>query len=519
MNSYELLNDQALCRTKGVLLKHLERLFFLNSKGYNGLSKITILKGFLTIVGSLAGIPYMSPAKKYGNNDLILSYTYVIGAVVPYGVLSVWSLFNYTEYFQQDIYSKHKGKSYVLTLTILPLILAFCAALPGTIISLRYNNNIFYSLVAFLNDFITESCSYNILFRRASNKIIEKYKKTTYITVIKEKLINRLKFGIRVIINETPENEVGFLQKNHLDKFFLEDPNVYINTLEIIHNLIAKGKMTASKKNPPVYLYLIFSYISNILSMILPLVWAMTVFKLAKGEVQKETSAIIGWIVAAISAISIYFLEVYLTNAVFYKTYNRISDFFNNGPSQNLAARHYYKLMLTLEIFGLTVSCFSFAAKAEVVKNSYKKEYQNITLSLITISTILFATSAILDFIPRFMNSIIEKYGPPSKKCLTKLIQLIDGFSVALESSSVEDFIEFLEDLDVDKLINENEEDIDFCDALKLYQNMQIRTNLSNNLLCNHSQFTHTQEKNKESSGVFDEECSNVETTYLPIHV
>lgn len=456
---------------EGVVLQHLNLLFSFNKKKKCDFNKFHILKGASVIIGGLAGVPYISAAKQYAGDNSTLGYFYASGAVIPFGTLTIWSLLNYIEYIRQDIYSKHKSKKCTLVLAIVPLSLATCAALPGTIISLNYNQNIVYSVVAFLNDFIAETCSYNILLRNIYNKTLEKYKHADHIRKIKDHIKKRLEIGIRVIISKSSDEINEFLERNKIMKYYIEDSVDCINSIDFIHETISESKTIILKRNNSLRAYNTLRNISYFLSAILPLMWGVTVFRLVKDELQEEIGVdSISWIIAALSSISIYFLEAYLTNFIFSKLYDFMLNIVSNSYKRSLSQKYYLKTTLAFKMLGLVVSGFSFGAKAEIVERSYSSIYRDIVLPFVIGSTILYTMSATFDFIPSFINTILEKFGKSEEKYLAKLVRIVNSFNIALENSSIEDFKQFLEDLDVDKLISENAEDIDFCNALEVYK-------------------------------------------------
>lgn len=454
-----------------LILQHLNFLFSFNGKKNSDFTKFDLLKGASVIIGSLSGVPYMSPANQYAGDNLILGYIYAGSTVVPFGALTVWSLLNYIEHVQQDIDSKYKSKKCTLSLAVIPLCLAACAALPGTIISLNYNQNISYSVIAFLNDFIAETCSYNISLRNFHNKIMEKYKHAGHIRELKNQIKKRLQIGTQVVINKSSEEINEFLIKYKISEFFLEDFNTPINSIDFIRELIFMSKMIVLKRNSSTYSNSVFKYTSYFLSAVLPLTWGITILKLVHDEIQKEINIdSISWTIAALSSISIYFLEAYLTNFIFSKTYNSLLNFYSDSYQKNISQKYYLKTVIFTEIFALIASGFSFAAKAKVVDKEYSGVYNNIAVPFVIASTIIFTMSAVLDFIPNFINSILEKFGRTEEKYLAKLVKIVNSFNVALENSAIEDFKKFLQTINIDRLIDENSEDVEFFKSLRLYK-------------------------------------------------
>lgn len=115
------------------------------------------------------------------------------------------------------------------------------------------------------------------------------------------------------------------------------------------------------------------------------------------------------------------------------------------------------------------MSCFSFAAKAEVIE-SYGGAYHKFFIPVVIGSTILFTMSAVLDCIPNFINLISEKFGQSEERCLAKCMKIINAFNITLENSSIKDFEDFLESLNMDRLVKESVGDMKLSHYLKLYK-------------------------------------------------
>ena len=458
----------------GVILKHLDFLFLSHREKYDTPPNVYAsyaLKGASSVVGCLAGLPFMSPAEQYGGDNLLLRYMYAVSTVLPFGALTAWSLFNYIEYLQHDVYSQHKSKKLGLVLAVIPLGLAGCAALPGSIISLRYNQNIAYSIIAFLNDFIVEACAYNLLLRKTYSKIFENNKHNVCLLSIKNQIKKRLDLGMHSIINKSSIEINEFLTQNKMLDFFLEDSNYSMNVVELIHAIIIESKPFIVKEDDScTHLHYVFEYTNYCLSAFLPLVWGITVLTLVQSEIQEKTNSyILSWSTAILSSLSIYYIESYLTNRILSKAYIFSLSFISGYYQKSLSQKYHLKKTLALIALGIIMSCFSFAAKAEVIE-SYGGAYHKFFIPVVIGSTILFTMSAVLDCIPNFINLISEKFGQSEERCLAKCVKIINAFNITLENSSIKDFEDFLESLNMDRLVKESVGDMKLSHYLKLYK-------------------------------------------------
>lgn len=460
----ELLSD------KQRILGHIQRLFSENNQLTKGqcLNKKQILEIAALIIGCTAGVPFLSPARKFAGDNKILSIFYSVGTIGSLSVITMWSSFkfiNSSKYRQTD----GKNQCTSATLVAIPIILGIGSSVPGMVISYLYNNgNIAYPIISFSNDIITNTCSYYLILKQTYDIPSLKFRGLSHIKGIREQIQERFRIGMSVFVNkETSELEDFF------STFGIEKSNNNLSyEVEFLHKLISLSNDTITKrqgKNTP----RLFKYTNLALSAMLAHLWFSNVFTLIYTKANgKLDSNVLSGLVALFCSVPVYMLETYSIHLIFSKMYNVFRNLYTKTQKMNFAQKNYFKTTFVLSSIALASAGFCFASRAKVFSDRYSNIYLNEILSIdvalpaAIASTIIYKASASLDFIPNFITYVLAKRGSR----LAKLVNTIDGLNIALENFTAEDFKAFLNLLDIDRLLNENSHDIELTNSLNKYK-------------------------------------------------
>lgn len=161
----------------------LRRIFFdilTESSTALGCNRHTLQKPLTAAVGLLIGASFYNSASAFAKGNTALIYMFGVSEVLVAATLNIWFLEELLKYIQVNNFNRKKTFK---TLTAAGIVSLF-ASLPGTIISVKYNDQALYLAgVSFLGDVISNSFTFyrvfNPIFLRGfSNRhiLIERFK-------------------------------------------------------------------------------------------------------------------------------------------------------------------------------------------------------------------------------------------------------------------------------------------------------------------------------------------------------
>ena len=129
------------------------------------------LKGGLYLMAVNAGIPFFIPATKFAGNNAVLGGFFGTSIYVAIGSISVWSVRNLLSYVALVRTTSQESKCSEIMLATSSLALGVFSAVPGVLVSLRYNPAWMIVFSSFF-DITTNTVSFNQFLRQI---YIDKY--------------------------------------------------------------------------------------------------------------------------------------------------------------------------------------------------------------------------------------------------------------------------------------------------------------------------------------------------------
>ncbi len=363
------------------ILDHLVTLYSsVDQERCNKITRTSFLKALLYLVAINAGLPFFAPAKKFAGDDETLGIFYGVSIYLCIGSISVWAVSNYLTNINL-INKTSKTNGLVQSICAASaFILAVCSALPGALISMRYNPLWILGFSIFFDVASGSISFYEMCLELYNDRYAYKNKKS--LRDSRNQLIRKLPYGISNI--DAPH---GLKSK----EWVISD----IKRALALATPKLRNQQTRTKSFNCFY-----QIMKPILYVSLPLSWACIAAYLVYNAMQdklKLSEAPSGFIALATTVPS-YYLELLFANKLidilYTSTINNIFDI--NKP--NPLMTHYPTQTKCWLIFTSALACFSFAGRAQVVKDLLSpSSFRDFLITSVSIGTVFFKISAMVE--------------------------------------------------------------------------------------------------------------------------
>ncbi len=377
---------------------------------------ITLLKGGIYLIAINAGLPYVLPAMRFTSNAT-LSYFLGASVYIAIGSVSVWSVRNYMTYWQLIDNSTNENKSIELAITISSVAVGVLSALPGALVTLKYNPLWMLPLSLFF-DISTNTASLNQFFRKIYiDQHLYKEKQDVYRA--RELLIEKLYYGLsdRAVVS-TPINQTI------IDEFK--------QAIAIANPKLKRKNALSLPSDQTIYI------IKNALGFLLPLSWEIICIYLVYSDMQNllNLNSFLAGFIAVTTTFPAFFLEylfaVAVLTALYELTCNYLADVQSSSPAFNANPQ----ITITTVAIGLCLVSGAFTSRAQIILDLLAQSgLRDILLCLVCIGTIIFKMSATSMNLLDMENDVAAQvFSDPVYK--RKL--LFNKFQLVLETSKPE---------------------------------------------------------------------------------
>lgn len=335
---------------------------------------VSLLKGGIYLIAVNAGLPYVLPAMLFTSN-VALSYCLGASVYVAIGSVSVWSVRNYMAYLQLLDRSTAE-RSTEWGITIGAVILGVISALPGALVTLKYNP-LWMLPISLFFDISTNTASLNQFFRKLYiNQYLYSGKKELY--KARELLIERLQYGLNddaVVSNPTTQTIIK--EMNH--------------AIAIAHPKLKKKNTSPLLSNQTLY------FVKNVVGLLLPLSWEIICIYLVYSDMTKLLSLnnYVAGFIALSTTFPAFFLEYQFAVAILSALYDLSSNLLSGVQSTNPALNANPKTTITLVVIGLCLVSGAFTSRAQIILDLLAQSaLRDALLYLVCVGTSIFKMSA-----------------------------------------------------------------------------------------------------------------------------
>lgn len=405
-----------------------------------------LIKSGIVLVALNAGWPYYKPAKEFFRNNPFLREYAGISELIALGSVSAWSVLDYDNYLQLKKYASRSNLCFEVGCLVSSLFFGIVSALPGAIITVKYNKNYGFLALSLFLDITTNTAALNRLFREVIISV--RYVKKNSLRRLLNSFLTRLK-----------------LSQDTTEIYLKNEYNEQSEILPALMQLIASTKKAVNKRLNHLICYgpsrKIFI---NTLAALLPAPWEVTAGYLVYEELIKFTSSpFLSILLTLFAVIPTYVLEFTFANYLFDNIYTGIANrIFRSSDTQSVGYHSKYSkkcasIGITSIIAMLLVS-LSFSARAQIVEDTFSDStFRTILLTLTILGTLVFKFTPIIGNI----TDIFSFFSTPDNSDLQS--QFTDDLSIVLNNSNPQSTDEFMSDLpfdteDLDNEIIENHE-------------------------------------------------------------
>lgn len=446
-------------------LAHLYTSTFENNKNQSW--QLTVLKGGTYLLAINAGLPYVKPATQFTSNK-ISSIFFGASVYIAIGSVSVWSVRSFINYLDLIKNTTSNNKYSELIITASSLTLGIFSALPGALVTLRYNPLWMLPLSLFF-DISTNSASLNQFFRKI---YIDQflYQKNHEAWIARNNLIEHLQYGVNhdlAILH--PNNQTIIDELNHA--IFISNPKLKIKNSRA---LFSKQTLSFSK---------------NILSLLIPLPWEITCIYLVYNDTRNilKINAYCAGFIAIIATFPAFFLEYLFAVGTISSGYDLVANKISGVDISNPVFNTYPQTTITLLAFSLCLVSGSFTSRAQIILDLLDQNALRETLLyMVCFGTIIFKMSATIANILEMENdalayfssdpvykrrilfnkyqTILETSHPSTINALLPMLNSLETFDTDIE----------LKDMNTDRLISANANKHWFFNQTKTVTNHQV---------------------------------------------
>lgn len=382
------------------------------------------------LIGLNAGWPYFKPAKALFEGNDVLSIASGVSVLFALGSVSAWAVVDYYNYLYLKNFSSKSNRRFELTCLFGALFFGIASALPGAIITLKYNKNIGYLFLSLFLDISTNTAALNRLFREIGIRM--RYLNKPTLKALKSVLLNRVALAMHSPDLQLAAPAIGVANEDTMHK---------------VLQLVASVKRPAEQlsKHPKCY-GLGRNMTVYIIAALLPAAWEVTACYLSYKDLDKYIHfPFFSMFFSLLAVIPTYTLEFLFAESLFGYAYDQLAHYKNkiNLPSRenNLSACTVSNIVTV--VLGALLVSLSFAARAQVVKDTFSPTVWRDALLFSTIvGTLVFKLTPIIGNLLRFKKMCVKK--PDSEKQRGFLANLL----VVLENSSPRALYDFLKTVD-----------------------------------------------------------------------
>lgn len=435
------------------------------------LTPFSVIRYALYIIALNSGWPFAKPASLYAESNRALAFMYGASAVISLGSIATWALIDYFEYIGLIRHNTGTNKVSEIIIAVTAGTLGSGSALPGLIISYRYNHNIPILGLSFYLDATTNTCSLNRVFRETVIDL--RYLRQPKLKQMRDVILERLMFGTSYAITHgTVTNIDTFEVATLTDDNFI---NILRSTTKAANNIV-----TTRQLHPYVYRHGRKTFILAVM-IVLPLSWEITtsyvVYNQLRDE-QKFPKAPSGAI-TLVTTVPTYFLESIFAMLVANKIYSIIADLFFDIFTSSAVIKNYPIIAFPIMLVGLFLVSFGFSAKAKIVDDTFDDSILKMILMLVTIvGAIAYKSIAILCNLDNTIRNIAISKSSNNKAFIFE--RALEQIRTVLENSRPADVTSFLERLDIAAIAHEVPEDIALQSAFNEWQREKLALQSTN---------------------------------------
>jgi hypothetical protein len=354
-------------------------------------TKYDLIKTLAILLGSLAGVPFIAPAKKAAGDNTEIGITFATASVLTFGISAIWALSNIFVNLKRKSPAEQQlvkqSKRYTLFKHTTSNLLGMLASVPLTYAIYKYNGNRIHVAIAFFADYGFKTFGYYEAFDSASKlKFLcsrNKYYGRKAATKFKNTLIGNIKYTIipSLLIDKTTDVYNSIVVQNGNPSAeellgLLLRPNIAL--LEKHHATSQKSTM----KNAFIYL-----------AMILPFCNAVKDFLLSREAASEFSSVeIVKSLFSLITVLPGLALGLLVTKGTAAKITNLIQACNSKTPQTTMTSFYYPKIYYATPLIALVLT--SLAATGDSFISYDTLENTDVTLLnqltwLFTITTFL----------------------------------------------------------------------------------------------------------------------------------
>lgn len=335
------------------------------------------LKGVLYLMAANAGIPFFIPATKFAGNDAVLGGVFGTSIYVAIGSISVWSVRNLLNYIALVLTTSRESRCSEVILTMSSLALGVFSAVPGVLVSLRYNPAWMIIFSSFF-DITTNTVSFNQLLRQL---YIDKYsyRNTKEVRNKRDQFIANLHSGV---------SDSEPISSNITQKMVLDELRMAVE--------VAKPTLQIHARHPMVYKYGREGS-KQMIGILLPISWGVVSIYLVYSDMRKKLhyNMICSALTAVLATGPSYYLEYLFCKSLTDSLYRFIANW-AFGVRGNASILNYYPIpTIGMLLFFTGLISFSFAGRAQVVSDLFVEgELLEFMLIAVSFGTVVFKLSA-----------------------------------------------------------------------------------------------------------------------------
>lgn len=336
-----------------------------------------LLKGGLYLVAFNAGIPFFIPASKFAGNNAVLGGVFGVSIYVAIGSISIWSVRNLLNYVALIRSTSQESICSESILAACSLGLGGGSAIPGVLISLRYNPGWMIVFSSFF-DITTNTVSFNKLLRQL---YIDKYSysNTKEVRHKRDHLIENLHSGVS-------------------DKEFTESNITQIIVLNELKQAteVASPKLQIQARNPAVFKYGL-EISKQIVGILLPISWELFSIYLVYSDMHQKLhyNKVGSAFTAVFSTGPTYYLEYLFCKSLVSSLYCFAANKAFRVDKNPSILDYYPGTTISILFFATCLITFSFAGRAQVVLDVLAPgRLRDVALISVSTGTVVFKLSA-----------------------------------------------------------------------------------------------------------------------------
>ncbi len=333
------------------VFRQLQTIYNQTIKPHQSPWYVDLSKGVCYLLSVNAGVPYIIPAYQFASNPY-LGVAYGISIYVALGSVSVWSVRNFFDYIGLIRSNPKTNRAPELVITLSSIILGVGSAVPGALITLRYNSPWMLPFSLFL-DISTNSASFNILFRQIYNDII-RYRKLPHLREQRDLILAFLEYGVhKSAFSETP------LTLENLEPIIMEFYNAGVQFLPTYR---------IRQAHPKIFFYGLHSS-SKVLGFLLPLSWeVVTTYLTYEGMIKNfSIPRFFSGLIGLITTLPTYFLEFLFSTTLVSTIYTFITNKLYGINNLNPAFINHPKTTLVFLFIAYAFTILAFSGRSKVV--------------------------------------------------------------------------------------------------------------------------------------------------------